>query len=190
MESFSAIKKRMKSVNDISQMTNAMQLVSSAKMRRSQLLHDSMYPFFLFCAGCAMAFSFSKFNGLDGAAVRKIVRRGLLIFLVGLLCNLYPFFPTAPDPELSFWQNWVDWIQQKRVFGVLQRIGMSYLIAGIVAMWLRKPGKILAAIAVLSIVYTGILVIFGTDPGPFTLEGNVSGRIDVAVAGEIGRAHV
>ena len=49
MESFSAIKKRMKSVNDISQMTNAMQLVSSAKMRRSQLLHESMYPFFLFC---------------------------------------------------------------------------------------------------------------------------------------------
>ena len=49
MESFSAIKKRMKSVNDISQMTNAMQLVSSAKMRRSQLLHDSMYPFVSFC---------------------------------------------------------------------------------------------------------------------------------------------
>ncbi len=49
MESFSEIKKRMKSVNDISQMTNAMKLVSSAKMRRSQLLHDNMYPFFLFC---------------------------------------------------------------------------------------------------------------------------------------------
>ena len=49
MESFSEIKKRMKSVNDISQMTNAMKLFSSAKMRRSQLLHDNMYPFFLFC---------------------------------------------------------------------------------------------------------------------------------------------
>ena len=49
MESFSEIKKRMKSVDDISQMTNAMKLVSSAKMRRSQLLHDNMYPFFLFC---------------------------------------------------------------------------------------------------------------------------------------------
>ena len=49
MESFSEIKKRMKSVDDISQMTNAMKLVSSAKMRRSQLLHDDMYPFFLFC---------------------------------------------------------------------------------------------------------------------------------------------
>lgn len=148
---------------------------------------DLVYPFFLFCAGCAMAFSFSKFNGLDGSAVRKIIRRGILIFVVGLLCNLYPFFPTAPDPELSFWQNWVEWIQGKRVFGVLQRIGMSYMIAGIIAMWLRKPGKILGAIAVLSIVYTGILLIFGSEPGPFTLEGNISGKIDVAVAGD---AHV
>ena len=48
---------------------------------------DLVYPFFLFCAGCAMAFSFSKFNGLDGAAVKKIVRRGLLIFLVGFLAT-------------------------------------------------------------------------------------------------------
>lgn len=50
MESFNAIKKRMKSVNDISQMTNAMQLVSSAKMRRSQILHEAMFPFFSLCA--------------------------------------------------------------------------------------------------------------------------------------------
>ncbi|MCR4689364.1 MAG: ATP synthase F1 subunit gamma [Saccharofermentans sp.] len=39
----------MKSINDISQMTNAMQLVSSSKMRRSLLLHDAMYPFFSLC---------------------------------------------------------------------------------------------------------------------------------------------
>ena len=50
MENFNAIKKRMKSVNDISQMTNAMQLVSSAKMRRSQILHEAMFPFFSLCA--------------------------------------------------------------------------------------------------------------------------------------------
>ncbi len=49
MENFNAIKKRMKSINDISQMTNAMQLVSSSKMRRSLLLHDAMYPFFSLC---------------------------------------------------------------------------------------------------------------------------------------------
>ena len=144
---------------------------------------DLVYPFFLFCAGCAMAFSFAKFNGLDGAAVKKIVRRGLLIFLVGLLCNLFPFVPTDPG-EGTFWQNWLEWLQGKRIFGVLQRIGIAYMIAGLVAMWLRKPAKIFSAIVVLSVVYTGILLLFGTEPGAFTLEGNVSGKIDVALVGE------
>jgi len=50
MENFNEIKKRIKSVNDISQMTNAMQLVSSAKMRRSVALHDAVDPFFSLCA--------------------------------------------------------------------------------------------------------------------------------------------
>ncbi len=50
MESLNAIKKRIKSVYDIGQMTNAMQLVSSAKMRRSMMLHESVHPFFTLCA--------------------------------------------------------------------------------------------------------------------------------------------
>ena len=50
MQNLNAIKKRIKSVTDISQMTNAMQLVSSAKMRRSMALHDSVFPFFSLCA--------------------------------------------------------------------------------------------------------------------------------------------
>lgn len=49
MENLNAIKKRIKSVNDISQMTNAMQLVSAAKKRRSLLMHDAMFPFFTLC---------------------------------------------------------------------------------------------------------------------------------------------
>ncbi|MBR2522984.1 MAG: ATP synthase F1 subunit gamma [Clostridiales bacterium] len=50
MDNLNAIKKRIKSVNDIGQMTSAMQLVSSAKMRRSVQLRQSMYPFFTLCA--------------------------------------------------------------------------------------------------------------------------------------------
>lgn len=49
MENLNAIKKRIKSVNDISQMTNAMQLVSAAKMRRSLVMHEAMFPFFRLC---------------------------------------------------------------------------------------------------------------------------------------------
>lgn len=50
MQNLNEIKKRIKSINDISQMTNAMQLVSAAKMRRSMVLHDSVHPFFSLCS--------------------------------------------------------------------------------------------------------------------------------------------
>ena len=146
---------------------------------------DLVYPFFLFCAGCAMAFSFAKFEGLEPGAVKKIIRRGLLIFVVGLLCNMFPFFPMSPhDANASFGENWIYWIGHVRIFGVLQRIGLAYMIAGLVAMWLRCPKNILAAIGVLSVVYTLILLVFGSEPGAFTLEGNISGKIDLALVGD------
>lgn len=50
MENLNSIKKRIKSVDDIGQMTRAMQLVSAAKMRKSKIQHDSVYPFFSLCA--------------------------------------------------------------------------------------------------------------------------------------------
>ena len=50
MEQLFEIKKRMKSVNDIGQMTKAMQLVSSAKMRKSRALLEQVLPFFSICA--------------------------------------------------------------------------------------------------------------------------------------------
>ncbi len=122
---------------------------------------DLVYPFFIFCAGCAMAFSFSKYDGFSKEAVMKVIRRGLGIFLVGFLINLYPFFPLEPhDASASFWQNYGYWLANKRIMGVLQRIGLSYLIAGLLALWLRKPAKILGAIGVLMAVYTG-----GPSPG-------------------------
>ena len=150
-------------------------------------LTDMVFPTFVFCMGCAMAFSFRKYASDSTGAYRKVLKRGVLIFLVGLALNLFPFFPTEPhDASWSFGQNYAWWLGHKRIFGVLQRIGLSYILAGCLVLWLRKPGRIGIAIALLSVVYTGILVIFGQDPGAFTLEGNVSMRIDCAL---IGGAH-
>lgn len=145
---------------------------------------DLVYPFFIFCMGVAMAFSFSKFDGLEKDAVKKIVKRGFAIFLVGVLICLYPFFPTHLDSDLSFWQNFVEWLSYKRVFGVLQRIGLCYMLGGFIALWLRKPFKIMLAIGTLCATFTAILLAFGGEPGAFTLEGNVAGKIDIALLGE------
>lgn len=140
---------------------------------------DLVFPFFVFCAGCAMAFSLRKYEDAGAKAYLHVLKRGALIFLAGVLLALYPFFPVSPhDETASFWQNFGWWLGHKRVFGVLQRIGMAYAIAGCLVLWLRKPGRVLTAVGVLCAAYTAVLLLFGTDPGPFTLEGNVSVRID------------
>ena len=145
---------------------------------------DLVFPFFLFCVGCAMAFSLRKFEGADAKAYKHIIKRGVLIFLVGLALNLFPFFPATPhDPEWSFGQNYIYWLQHKRIFGVLQGIGLAYILAGCLVVWLKKPGRLLGAVGVLCATYTAILLIFGREPGPFTLEGNVSMRIDEWLVG-------
>jgi len=140
---------------------------------------DLVFPFFVFCMGCAMAFSFRKYSRDDAGAYLKVLKRGLLIFLVGLALNLYPFFPVEPhDATATFGQNYLWWLGHRRIFGVLQRIGLSFILAGWLVLLLKKPGRIAAAIVLLSIIYTGILLIFGREPGALTLEGNVSMRID------------
>ena len=50
MEQLSEIKKRIKSVNDIKQMTRAMQLISAVKMRRARSQLAQTMPFFALCA--------------------------------------------------------------------------------------------------------------------------------------------
>ncbi|MDD3931730.1 MAG: ATP synthase F1 subunit gamma [Eubacteriales bacterium] len=50
MQQLSDIKKRIKSVNDIKQMTRAMQLISAVKMRRARSQLEKTMPFFALCA--------------------------------------------------------------------------------------------------------------------------------------------
>ena len=54
---------------------------------------DLVFPFFLFIVGVSMWYSFKKYGtGISGKGLRKIVKRTLIIFLLGLLLNLFPYF--------------------------------------------------------------------------------------------------
>ncbi|MBQ1842607.1 MAG: DUF1624 domain-containing protein [Bacteroidales bacterium] len=148
---------------------------------------DLVFPFFVFCMGCAMAFSLSKYDSLTKESSWKILKRGLLIIAVGLLLNLYPFYPYSPhDESWTFGQNYLYWLQHKRLFGVLQRIGLCYIIGGLIILGFKKhPGKIALAGLGLMIIYTAVLVIFkGPDGGPFSVEGTFASEIDKAIVGE------
>lgn len=145
---------------------------------------DLVFPFFLFCVGVSMAFSLSKFTSLSWEASRKVLKRGVLLYVVGLLLTAFPFYPYRMDPDLTVWQNYAQWLGNLRLVGILARIAMCYVIASILALWLQTPKKIWGAIAVLSIAHVGLLLAFAGPEGAFSLEGNFGRRFDLALLGE------
>jgi len=144
---------------------------------------DLVFPFFLFIVGAALAFAFAKYNDtLNTTSVKKVVTRSFFIFLTGLMLNAFPYYNTSPNPELTFGANWLVYLENLRIFGVLQRIALCYLVGALLALWLHKPKKIIIAGVLLMFVHWLILTIFGGED-PFSKEGTIAGNIDVALVG-------
>jgi predicted acyltransferase len=101
---------------------------------------DLVFPTFLFVVGCSIVFAFEA--RLAKGATRtqlawQTVRRAAVLFLFGLIINGYwetlSHFPNIP------WGTW-------RIYGVLQRIAICYLIASLLYLWDRKPASKVAII--------------------------------------------
>jgi predicted acyltransferase len=140
---------------------------------------DLVFPFFLFIVGITTYISLSGLRARGatrGEIVRKIVRRGLLIVLFGLLLNAFPFYwwgkmPGVPNPTLV---DRIVWrAQHLRFAGVLQRIGVCYLAGALIAMRTTRR-QLLATIAAILIGYwvvMSFLPVPGTGlPGIATLD--------------------
>src|ERR1043166_2688701 len=100
---------------------------------------DLVFPFFLFIAGVTTHLSLTarRERGDDEGAIRpQIIRRGLLIFLLGFLVNGFPFFTwgdVAGIAHPTFLQRVVDRLYHWRIMGVLQRIGLAYMVAALLS---------------------------------------------------------
>jgi len=133
-------------------------------------LTDLVFPSFLFVVGCALRLSMKKLTAMDDALfLRTVFRRGALIFLCGFLLYWFPFF--TPDGALIPFE-------EVRIMGVLQRIGLCYLVAALVVRHGGVRGA-LAAGAVLLLGYWWALWQFGD----YTLAGNAVRTLDLAVLG-------
>jgi predicted acyltransferase len=89
---------------------------------------DLVFPFFLFAVGNAMAFVMPRLEAAGPAVFwRKVIKRTVLIFAIGLFLNWWPFARWQGDQLLA---NGWTWINAKgtltgvRIFGVLQRIAL------------------------------------------------------------------
>jgi len=97
---------------------------------------DLIFPFFLFIVGITTHLSISsrRARGADDSAIRRqIIRRGALIFLIGLLINGFPYF-TWNSPDQNFLHRFVDRLEHWRIMGVLQRIGLAYIAAALLTL--------------------------------------------------------
>src|SRR5262245_42547576 len=93
---------------------------------------DLIFPFFLFIVGITTHLSLTarrERGASDREIVAKIVRRGLLIILVGMLLNAFPSYWTgriAGNPSPTFVDRLAWRYEHLRIPGVLQRIGLAY----------------------------------------------------------------
>ena len=98
---------------------------------------DLIFPFFLFIVGITTYLSLSsrRARGDDERAIRaQIIRRGFLIFLFGFLVNGFPYFTwgdVAGVADPSLLQKVGDRLLHWRIMGVLQRIGIAYMVAAL-----------------------------------------------------------
>ncbi|MBI3789738.1 MAG: DUF5009 domain-containing protein [Gemmatimonadetes bacterium] len=139
---------------------------------------DLIFPFFLFIVGITTHLSLTEraARGDDLAALRRqVIRRGLLIVLIGTALSAFPFFqwnaiPGNPSP--SAWDRIAWRVEHLRIMGVLQRIGWSYLIAALLT--LQAPLK--RTVGLLVALLFGYWAILTLVPTPGT---GITGEIDV-----------
>jgi predicted acyltransferase len=129
---------------------------------------DLVFPLFLFISGVSMALSFSKYgSSTKQQLLLKIWKRALIIFLIGLLLNWFPFYNKG--------------ISELRIMGVLQRIALAYAIGGSLVV-LLKGQKVLIVSGIILVGYQIALVAYSQDP--YSLENNLARYLDLLIIGE------
>ncbi|WP_145279809.1 acyltransferase family protein [Tautonia plasticadhaerens] len=127
--------------------------------------YDLIFPLFLFLVGAVLPFSIGKLEGQGrGAAYRRVARRVVLLFALGLLCN----------NVLQF-----DW-DDLRVAGVLQRIAVCYGFAAVIVLNTSARGQLIVTSAILLGYWALLLGVAppGGEAGDFSRQGNLAGWVD------------
>lgn len=144
---------------------------------------DLVFPFFLFAVGNAMAFVMPRLEAAGDALFwKKVIKRTVLIFLIGLFLNWWPFVKWSDD-QLVF-RPWVDPQNPNsgvRIFGVLQRIAVCYFFASVLIYYLKARKAFYAGLVVLLLYW--VLCIVGNPVDPFSLKGWFGTDIDKSILG-------
>jgi len=140
---------------------------------------DLVFPTFMFVVGNALSFVMKKWEGLpDSVVVGKIFKRALIIFLLGYLMYWFPFVHWNANHELE-----ANPFSHTRIMGVLQRIALGYLFAGLMIRFM-KPANVYRFSVIFLLVYWLILLLFGDSSDPYNMLTNAGTKIDMWLFGE------
>jgi predicted acyltransferase len=139
---------------------------------------DLVFPFFLFAVGNAMAFVMPKLNAAGEATFwKKVIKRSLLIFFIGVFLNWFPFIKYDDAGKLV-----AKPFETLRIFGVLQRIAISYFFAAIIVHYFKVRGSYVVGMFILLAYW--FLSVAANPADPFSLHGWFGTNIDKALLGE------
>jgi predicted acyltransferase len=143
---------------------------------------DLIFPFFLFIVGVSLAYALPKHleAGRPGRAFFvRVLRRTVLLIALGLLLNAFaPMWRGLASGDAAVL---AEQLRTVRLPGVLQRIGLVYLLACVMIALLRPRTLVVVCIAIL-VAHPLAMLIFN-PAAPFTPDGNLSRAIDLAVFG-------
>lgn len=138
---------------------------------------DLVFPFFLFAVGNAMAFVMPRFEQAGPAVFwKKVIKRTLLIFAIGLFLNWSPFMRW--DGENIAWKQW----ENVRILGVLQRIALCYFFASVIVYYAKTKGAFVVS-GILLLLYWFICLFLGNSADPYSLSGWFGTKIDINILG-------
>lgn len=144
---------------------------------------DLVFPFFLFAVGNAMSFVIPRLQDAGDAVFwKKVVKRTILIFLIGLGLNWFPFVQWI-DGTLQFreWVSSIDPNKGVRVLGVLQRIAIAYFFASVLAYYF-KPKTLIYICATILMGYWAVCAFLGGED-PYSLAGWFGTEMDKSMLG-------
>lgn len=114
---------------------------------------DLIFPFFIFIVGASISFAMGT-KKLDSsnhpALIKKVIVRGLIIISLGILKDAFPFFRLS-NGSYHAW-SFLDW----RFPGVLQRIGLVFLIGGVLFIK-STPRALWMFLIVILVSYWGLM---------------------------------
>jgi len=127
---------------------------------------DLIFPMFVFMAGVSLNFSLTRILEKEGlsAAVWRLVRRGLLLVLLGIF----------------YYGGFNGTFDHIRLLGVLQRIGLAYMFAGLIFCFFRQKAQIAwwAGILVGYWALLSFVPVPGGTAGDFHEGANLTNWID------------